>query len=166
MDLHVDDWIVFDNDTRSVPPYSSILVDPYDQETMDQMFTVRFKLPHYMPPEMRALLSTREPVDIPADTVGLICLRSTWARLGFMSPPTMADPGFKGQLTMKLLNTSNHKIEIKPGDAVWTMHLMLIVPDSEPMYRGRYQQQRGLQLPRAFVKPVENKSEWDRSVRG
>lgn len=151
MDLHIDDWIVFDNDTRSVPPFSPLLVDPYDQEAIDAMFTMRFKLPHYIPPGARILLSTLESVNISKDTLGLICLRSTWARLGFMSPPTTADPGFEGQLTMELLNISNHKIEIKPGDAVWTLHKLMLVEESEPLYRGRYQKQHGLQLPKAFT---------------
>ena len=154
MDLHVDEHIIFDNDTRSVPPFSPLLVDPYDQKAIDAMFTMKFRLPHYIPPGARVLMSTVESVNIAENTLGLICLRSTWARLGFMSPPTTADPGFRGQLTMELVNTSHHKIEVKPGDAVWTLHMLMLVPGIEPMYWGRYQEQSGLQLPRAFIQSM------------
>ena len=156
MDLHVDNWIVFDRDTRYTPPFSSLLINPYEQEGIDAMFTEKFRLPQYIPPGVRILLSTVEVVEIPKDVLGQICLRSTWARLGLLAPPTTADPGFKGQLTMELINTSNHKIEIKPGDAVWTIHKLVLVPNSEPMYSGHYQSQTGLQLPKAFQKPLQD----------
>lgn len=151
MDLHVDKIIVFDQDTTTRPPFRSMRVDPRKQDDIDSMFSKLMELPLYIPPKARVLMSTWEEVDIPPDVVGLIALRSTWARLGFVSPPTLADPGYRGKLTMELVNLSNHEILVSIGDAIWSMVRLQLVPGSEPMYKGRYQGQVGLQLPKALL---------------
>lgn len=122
------------------------LVDPFDQHTIDAIYEMA-SLPHVLPRFRRALLCTRDEVDIPATKVGFIQLRSTWARLGLVSPPTVADPGFHGILTMEVFNGSGAAILIPPNVAIWSMHL---VTADEPLYRGRYQGQQGITLPKAL----------------
>lgn len=124
-------------------------VDPRNQEQIDAMFE-SITLPYYLTSGERALLSTVDVVRIPAGVIGLIQLRSTWARLGLLSPPTVADPGFEGTLTLEVYNGSQHNILISPDDAIWSLHLVLLVPESEPDYTGRYQGQTRLQLPKAL----------------
>ena len=122
------------------------VVDPYDQASIDEVY-VRVPLPAELAPHARALLATREEVDIPATKLGFIQLRSTWARLGLISPPTVADPGFHGQLTMEVFNGSRSPILIPAAERIWSMHLVAV---DEPLYRGRYQGQRGITLPKAL----------------
>jgi len=150
MDLTLADRAIFDVDYRHHIPFSSLNVDPQDQRTIDKMFSDQVRLPTFIPPESRVLMSTIDVVDIPKGYIGIIGLRSTWARLGFMSPMTIADAGFKGTLTMELYNTSPQRILVRPGDKVWTMHLVPCV--GEDMYEGKYQGQTVLQRPRALPK--------------
>ncbi len=153
MDLTLADRAIFDEDYRHHIPFSSLMVDPQDQSTIDPMFSKEVRLPTYIPPETRVLMSTIDVVDIPKGHIGVIGLRSTWARLGFMSPMTIADAGFKGTLTMELYNTSPQRILVRPGDKVWTMHVVPCV--GEDMYEGRYQGQTRLQGPKALPKTEE-----------
>ena len=123
------------------------VVDPLDQISIDEPY-VWFNLPWTLPSLSRALLCTVGEVDIPPTTIGFIQLRSTWARMGLISPPTVADPGFKGDLTMEVFNASANPIMILPNIAIWSMHL--IATSHEPLYRGRYQGQQGITLPKAL----------------
>jgi deoxycytidine triphosphate deaminase len=126
MDLQVDDFIIFDLDTTSSPPYSPTLVDPWDKDTIDNIFSTKFKLPVHIPPFQRVLLSTRDEVEVLPKTVGLIQLRNTWARLGLMSSPTYVDPGFKGTLTLSIFNASHNKILLRPTDKIWSFLIILL----------------------------------------
>jgi dCTP deaminase len=148
MDLHVDTQIIFERDTTAEEPFKPLDVDPYNQDNIDAMFTEPYDLPRSVPPQTRALLNTWEEIKIPLGKLGLIGLRSTWARLGFSSPLTIADPGFQGSLTIELNNTSLHRLRIRPGERIWSMTL---VASDEPAYNGRYQRQRGIQLPKALL---------------
>ena len=150
MDLAIDKWVVFDKDTAAVMPFSPVLVDPKEQSSIDAMFTEAVELPQYIPPKVRFLLSTQEAVQMQVEACGLIALRSTWARLGLIAPPTIVDPGFRGTLTMEVYNASNHRLLLRPGDRVFSMVRLVLVAKSEPPYSGRYQGQGGLQIPKAM----------------
>lgn len=145
-DLVVDNKIVLE---RPANLELAHIVNPYNQRSIDLMFDIPRNLPHHLSPGQRALLCTHQPVHIPAIKCGFIELRSTWARLGLLSPPTIADPGFRGQLTMEVVNLSQYAILISPYDKLWSM---VMINTDEPMYRGRYQDQTGIQLPKALVK--------------
>ncbi len=126
------------------------VIDPYNQRIINTSFEYPLLLPDAIPPRRRWLLGTTEPVSIPAGYIGLICLRSTWARLGLMAPPTIADPGFQGYLTMEVFNSGTQPVIIRPGDYLWSM-TMLTAP-FESAYQGRYQDQpSGVTLPKALI---------------
>ena len=93
------------------------------------------------------LLHTIEKVCLPNDIVGLVTLRSTFARLGLVMPPTVVDPGFCGQLTLELYNASRSTIMVRRGQRLVQLVLMITTSPSEP-YSGRYQHQTGVTLPR------------------
>ncbi len=143
MDLEVGTQII----TESIPMFGFPTVDPYDQQSIDAMFDNLRDLPYELKSGQRVLLCTEDFLTMPPGMCGLVELRSTWARLGFICPPTVVDPGFRGRITLELLNASSFAIEIKPGDAIWSMTYL---PTSEPLYEGRYQGQTGIQLPRAL----------------
>lgn len=48
------------------------------------------------------LARTREVVTMPNDLMAFVHLRSTWARLGFIIPPTVIDAGFSGSITLEI----------------------------------------------------------------
>jgi len=98
-------------------------------------------------PLEHVLATTLEYVEFPHDLVGLVNLRSTFARYGLYIPPTVIDSGFKGNITIELVG-STLPIRVYPGQRF--LHLIL-VRTSSPVYRpysGKYQGQRGVTPPR------------------
>jgi len=97
-------------------------------------------------PYMKVLVSTLEYVKMPEDVAGLIELRSTFARLGLSIPPTVVDAGFEGQITLEV-HGGAFPVVLKKG--VRFAHVVFFRVEGEPVpYRGRYQGQRGVTLPR------------------
>ena len=100
---------------------------------------------------MRAfLLHTEEYLRIPPTLTALCQLRSTFARLGFLSPPTIVDAGFEGQLTIEVFWTGKVPVKIYPG--LRFLHIVFFdIPDGvERPYRGSYQGQTGVRLPKSL----------------
>lgn len=119
--------------------FRKVIVDPYKQETIDDSLSMPQNLPYIMPPLTRLLIHTQEIVRVPELYIGHVELRSTFARLGLILPPTYADPGFEGTLTLEVFNASQHSIIIHPN-----MHfaeMVLVSAPFEPLYEGRYQGQ-------------------------
>ncbi len=98
-------------------------------------------------PRRLYLAHTVERICLPEDVVGLVNLRSTFARTGIYIPPTVVDAGFCGQLTVELVGSS-FPVKLYPGQRF--LHLVLVRTTSpvEKPYRGRYQGQTGVTLPR------------------
>tara|TARA_Y100000310_G_C20690277_1_gene821740 strand:- start:978 stop:1427 length:450 start_codon:yes stop_codon:yes gene_type:complete len=149
MDLKIGDKIVFDKDgmifrEQGIEGHT----DPHDQQSIDIAFKREVYLPHRVLPLRRALLCTEAVIKMDTDSLGLVTLRSTWARLGLISPPTVVDPGFSGTLTMEVFNASQRGIWIKPGDIIW--NLITMGKRDYPVYQGRYQGQTGIQIPKAL----------------
>ena len=101
-------------------------------------------------PRALVLAHTLEKICLPEDLVGLVNLRSTFARTGIYIPPTVVDAGFCGQLTVELVGSS-FPVKLYPGQRF--LHLILVKtvsPVAKP-YKGRYQGQAGVTLPRLPV---------------
>ena len=97
-------------------------------------------------PYMKILVTTLEYIKMPINVGGLVELRSTFARLGLSIPPTVIDAGFKGQITLEV-HGGAFPVILKKG--VRFAHIVFMEIKGEPVpYRGRYQGQRGVTLPR------------------
>ena len=97
-------------------------------------------------PYMKILVSTLEYIRMPDDIAGLVELRSTFARLGLSIPPTVIDSGFEGQITLEI-HGGAFPVVLKKGARF--AHIVFYRIEGEPVpYRGRYQGQRGVTLPR------------------
>lgn len=140
MDLSVSDCIYMSN-------YIGDAIDPYDQNTINRAF-VKLQLPGIIPSHTQILLSTAQQIKVDPGMVGFIGLRSTWARLGFISPQTVADPGFEGHLTLEVFNASSNPIIIRPGDVIF--HIIYVPGVNLAQYYGIYQGQTGITLPKAL----------------
>ncbi|ADV65437.1 dCTP deaminase [Desulfurococcus mucosus] len=98
-------------------------------------------------PLEHVLTTTLEYVEFPNDLIGLVNLRSTFARYGLYIPPTVIDAGFKGNITIELVG-STIPVRVYPGQRF--LHLIL-ARTSSPVYKpysGKYQGQRGVTPPR------------------
>jgi len=101
-------------------------------------------------PNDRVLLHTVEHIKMPADLMGFVELRSTLARLGFGMPPTIISPGFEGQLTVEV-TAPPFPVKMKVGTRFLHVVFAKLTRPVERPYRGRYQGQRGVVLPKLPV---------------
>ena len=101
----------------------------------------------HIEPYEHVLATTLEEVCLPDDLVGLVNVRSTFARLGLYIPPTVIDAGFCGQVTIEIIGSA-YPIRVYPGQRF--LHVVFVKttsPVANP-YRGKYQGQRGVTPPR------------------
>jgi dCTP deaminase len=62
---------------------------------------------------------TLEYLSVPSDLVGLVIGRSSWGRLGLViATATKVDPGFRGILTLELVNQGSVPIRLYPGTRI------------------------------------------------
>lgn len=96
---------------------------------------------------------TREVVTMPNDLMAFVQLRSTWARKGFMLPPTVIDAGFHGSVTLEIARFQAAQQSLSERTAATTRipvgerfaHIIFakLSTPSEP-YNGKYQNQSGI----------------------
>lgn len=105
-----------------------------------------------MGPGEQVLLSTLEYVEVPDDLMGFVELRSTWARHGFSIPPTIIDAGFKGTITLEVINHAPYAIMMSPGQRFAHVIFMKTNNRVESSYKGSYLGQKGIRLPKTVNK--------------
>lgn len=88
------------------------------------------------------LAATAETFEMPDDLMALICLKSSWARKGFLVPSTVVDAGFKGNLTIAVTDTQGYIDEII---GKLFIHLIFAKTSGKCIpYAGKYQGQTGI----------------------
>lgn len=90
------------------------------------------------------VVSSLEYFTLPADVVGIVHPKSTWARRGILTPAVVLEPGWRGHLTvllhcvMPLLGSTS--IVIRPGDPIAQVVFHRLDREG-PGYSGKYQDQ-------------------------
>lgn len=106
---------------------------------------------YLMPGEFK-LVSTLEHFTMPLDVCGFVRDKSSWARRGLSVFNTVIEPGWKGFLTIELINQGAETIHLRHGDPIAQIQFELIhaLPSVEFQgYSGKYQnQERGPQQAR------------------
>lgn len=85
------------------------------------------------------LASAIEEFDMPADMVGMVYDKSSWARQGLSLFNTVIEPGWKGFLTLELVFHGNEEVIIPAGSPIAQVifsHTVHAAP-----YNGKYQNQ-------------------------
>jgi len=114
-------------------------------------------------PGQLALGASLEYLCLPQRISANIEGRSTWGRTGLIiATATKIDPGFKGCVTLELVNEGEVPLVLYPGLCV--AQLVLMRTDESGEYKGRYTCPTGPEFPRLdleieslpeFYKPVE-----------
>ena len=123
-------------------------IDPEKLREIDlsQYYKI-FKADNFvLQPYMKVLVTTLEYIKMPEDVGALIGIRSTFARLGVSVPPTIIDAGFEGQVTIEI-HGGAFPIILRKGQRFAHVAFYKLVGEPVP-YRGRYQGQRGVTLPK------------------
>jgi dCTP deaminase len=86
--------------------------------------------------------TTREHIVMPNDLMAFVQLRSTWARRGFILPPTVIDAGFEGTITLEIAKFGE-SMDLPIGERFAHIIFAKLASPSEP-YSGKYQGQSGI----------------------
>lgn len=108
----------------------------------------------FLHPNKVVLAGTLEFLRIPVDLAGRVMSRSSYERLG-LSISTLANPGYKGALTITLVNIGNTPLVLYPGLRIMQMSLFEISSDETagPGYEGKYNHEVGPLFSRAHEDP-------------
>ena len=94
------------------------------------------------------LASAIEEFDMPADLVGVVHDKSTWARQGLSVFNTVIEPGWKGGLTLELVFHGNKELVIPAGAGIAQVIFSSLAHDA--YYEGKYQNQSTDPVPSIF----------------
>jgi dCTP deaminase len=89
--------------------------------------------------------STMEKFDIPHDVLIVVHDKSSWARHGLSAFNTILDPGWRGYVTLELINLGKSTLAILVGDPIVQVVCHLLTEPTEQPYgfngTGKYQDQ-------------------------
>lgn len=100
-------------------------------------------------PGRLVLMSTVEHFALPLDLAMNVKDKSSWVRRGLTVQNTKAEPGWRGHLTLEVVNHSGEALYVPVGSPIAQVEFIVIDDKVESPYRGKYQdQQRGPQISR------------------
>jgi dCTP deaminase len=99
---------------------------------------------HRLQPGERYLGHTKETIDLPDHVAAQLAGRSTIGRMGVIVHKTAGwiDPGFKGSITLELMNLSDEPVDLQSGKRVAQLVFFPLDHPSDG-YDGHYQGQKG-----------------------
>ena len=95
-------------------------------------------------PREQKLAATVEHVELSANILGILHIRSSLAREGLIASLALVDPGFKGQLTVSLYNAGDRSVSLDKGERFIQLTLLRLGTPATQEYNGRYQNSRGI----------------------
>jgi len=132
---------------RRLGPGSSktpLVIDPYSEECQQPAsYDLRVGGDFVLPPGVCTLVHTIERVELPPDLAATLRCRSTYGRMGVVLTAGFVDPGFRGQLTLCLVNMSQEHLTIRKNDRVAQI-VFFQVTDGDHGYDGKYQDSIGV----------------------
>lgn len=111
----------------------------------------RFHVPFILHPQQLVLGATLEYLSFPSGLGGYVLSRSSWGRLGLIiATATFVNPGFKGCLTLELLNLGEVPLVLYPGIRVAQLVLHK-VSGKAGIHESRYRFPTLPEFSRAFA---------------
>lgn len=98
-----------------------------------------------------ALASCMEYFTMPANLLGVVHDKSTWARMGLAVQNTVIEPGWRGYLTLELTYHGNAEtLRIAAGSPICQVIFHLLDEPTDALYGGKYQDQKAGPQPARF----------------
>ncbi len=120
-----------------------LVIRPWSQACQQPAsYDLRAGIDLTIPRGATALVPTLEWVELPADIAATLRCRSSYGRKGLVLTGGFVDPGFRGELTLCLINMGSQDIDIRKDERVVQM-IFQEVRNGDRMYNGRYQDSRG-----------------------
>jgi len=120
-----------------------ILSSPLGPEKRGRIVVLNEEKPSFQiqPGQMVGILS-RERLEFPLDLCGRFGIRSSFARFGINAfGGLQLDPGFRGVLTMNLLNVGPEPVGVTFNDLIFSIEFQRLDEAAEVGYSGAYQDQ-------------------------
>lgn len=99
-------------------------------------------------PQHRVLAQTYETVHVPPDVLGIVYGKSTYARLGLIVATTPLEPGWKGVITLSLINPTQRPILLYVMQGIAQVVFFQGTTPPQATYQGAYQEATTPQPPR------------------
>lgn len=97
-----------------------------------------------LPGKSFCLATTRERINLPHNMSAFVEGRSSIGRMGlFIQNAGWVDPGFKGQITLELFNSTHNPIELRAGRRICQLVFAELKSPALNPYNGKYQNQEG-----------------------
>jgi len=121
-----------------------LVIEPYSDECQQPAsYDLRVGGDFVLPPRVCTLVNTLERVELPSDLAATLRCRSSFGRRGVLVTAGFVDPGFRGQLTLCLVNMGAEHLTIRKFERVVQM-ILHQVTDGQGRYSGRYQDSTGV----------------------
>lgn len=140
------DWLIRD----------ALMITPFHERTVHNGMTfgvssagydVRIKQGRTLSPGEFFLASTVEHFRMRPDVVGIVHDKSTWARRGVTVQNTVIEPGWRGYLTLEIVNHSRELVTIHEGDPIAQIVFHKMEAPPKHSYSGKYQDQEDRPVP-------------------
>jgi len=120
-------------------------IDPFEDSSLGPAgYDLRADEKVILRPNEQKLVSTLERVELSPSLLGILHLRSSFAREGIFASLALIDPGFRGQLTVSLLNMGREEVKIERGEPFLQLTLIKLSSEAAKSYEGRYQGSFGI----------------------
>jgi dCTP deaminase len=122
---------------------NKILASPTSPEKLGEVVILSKEKPSYkiQPGQMVGVISL-EKIEMPLNLCGRFGIRSSYARFGINAfGGLQLDPGWRGRLTMNLLNVGPEPVTVKMNDALFSVEFERLDEPAETPYSGPFQDQ-------------------------
>ena len=119
--------------------------------TEDNFVTIKGESSILIPPNSFALASSLEYFKMPRNVTGLVTAKSSYARCGLGTPPTVLEAGWHGNLVLEFSNHTSNQIRLYANSGAAQI-LFFQGEQPEISYadrKGKYQFQTGITLSKA-----------------
>ena len=134
-----------DSEIRDFMSEEKLKIEPFYESSLNPAgYDLRSEKETILMPSESILISTLERVTLSQSLLGVLHLRSSFAREGVVASVALVDPGFSGQLTIMLFNSGKNRIRVEEKERFIQITFFRLVHEAEKAYSGRYQGSRGV----------------------
>lgn len=121
-----------------------IVLEPYAEESQQPAsYDLRASEPILLRRQIMTLLASKEWIELPTDIAATLRCRSSFARRGVFLSGGFVDPGFRGHLTLCLINFGPEEIVIREGERIVQI-IFQEMDNADHGYSGQYQDSYGV----------------------
>jgi deoxycytidine triphosphate deaminase len=134
-----------DSEIRDALNAGNLAIEPFEQASLGPAgYDLRLSTEVVLGPAEHHLVATMERVELGRGLAGMLHIRSSLAREGIFASLALVDPGFRGQLTISLFNSSRRTVQLGAGERFVQLTLVRLGRDAAAKYEGRYQDSSGV----------------------